>query len=319
VKAAVVGMLSNPNSGHNRDQFPRVSKLVENCPSIHHRVTQSAQDIPVALQELAQRQVQVLAINGGDGSVAAILGHLLEHNIFAQTPLIVLLPGGTANMTAGDIGVRGNLIRAVGRFCQWCEGDRNTAELIQRRSLLRVTTDSAAPSQYGMFLGGGAIMQGTEYSHREIHSRGLRDDFSLALGVVRTLWGVIRDDPHFNQHVTMDLAINGGQYRRHDSLILAISTLQRLAFGMRPFWSRAPGAIQITVMEQQCSKFLRTFISIARNRPNSNAIPESGYFSHNADTCELSLQGNLNLDGEIIKAQGRILIEASPALEFLKL
>jgi diacylglycerol kinase (ATP) len=317
--APPVGMLSNPNSGHNRDLYPRVSKLVGNCPSIHHRVTQSAADIPAALHELAQLEVQVLAINGGDGSIAAILGHLLEHNIFSPTPLIVLLPGGTANMTAGDIGVRGNLIRAVGRFCQWCEGDRDTAKLIQKRPLLRVTTDPAAPCHYGMFLGGGAVIQGTEYSHREIHSRGLRDDFSLALGVMRTLWGVFRDDPNFSQHVTVDLAINGGQCRRHDSLILAISTLQRLAFGMRPFWSHAPGAIQITVMEHQCSKFLRTFISIARHRPNSNAIPESGYFSHNADTCELSLQGNLNLDGEIIKAQGRVLIEASPTLEFLKL
>lgn len=45
----------------------------------------------------------------------------------------------------------------------------------------------AAP-RYGMFLG-GAIIQGTEYAHREVHARGLRDDFSLALSTGRTVWG----------------------------------------------------------------------------------------------------------------------------------
>jgi diacylglycerol kinase (ATP) len=312
-------MISNPNSGHNRDVFAGISKRIDSCAQIHHRVTHSAQDIPAALEELAQLQLQVLAINGGDGTVAAILGHLLEQNVFPHPPLIVLLPGGTANMTAGDIGVRGKLASAVDRFCRWCEGERNTRGLLQQRSLLRVSTDSGISVNYGMFLGGGAVMQGTEYTHREIHSRGLRDDFSMALGVIRTLWGIFRDDPEFDQNVAIELALNGGPGRQYDTLILAISTLDRLAFGMRPFWSPDPGTLQITLMEQHCSKFLRTFISIARGRPNKNAVPHSGYFSHNADSCELSLHGSLNLDGEIIRADGKVLVEASPALEFLKL
>ncbi len=38
------------------------------------------------------------------------------------------------------------------------------------------------------------------------------------------------------------------------TLILAVSTLQRLAFGMRPFWSREPGDIRLTLMEQGWSR-----------------------------------------------------------------
>ena len=55
----------------------------------------------------------VLAINGGDGTVAAILGALLESKPFVTPPLIALLPGGTANMSAGDVGLRGSLNKAV--------------------------------------------------------------------------------------------------------------------------------------------------------------------------------------------------------------
>ena len=317
--AGPVGLISNPASGHNRDQFQRIQQRIARCPAIHHVVTHSAAEVPVALRRLAAIEPAVLAINGGDGTAANILGQMLELGVFTRVPAIVLLPGGTANMNAGDIGVRGSLWRATNRFCQWCDGDRTTGDRVRRRALLRVVTDPAGAPHYGMFLGGGAIIQGTEYAHERVHARGLRDDFSLALTTLRTVWGVLRDDPAFNRHVAIDLALDGGEPAPHDTLILAISTLQRLAFGMRPFWGTGPGAIRLTVMEQGCSRFARTFFSIARGRPNRNAVPASGYFSHNVDTLGLSLQGKLNLDGEILDVDGEVGISASRQLEFIAL
>ena len=317
--AGPVGLISNPASGHNRDQFERIHNRIARCPDIHHLVTHSAAEVPAALAELAARQVGVLAINGGDGTASHMLGQLLESSAFARLPAIVLLPGGTANMNAGDIGVRGSLWRATNRFCQWCDSGRDTAGKLHRRPLLRVVIDPAGPPHYGMFLGGGAIIQGTEYAHEQVHARGLRDDFSLALITLRTVWGVLRDDPDFNRHVAVSLSLDDGEPTPRDTLILAVSTLQRLAFGMRPFWGQGRGAIRLTVMEQGCTRFARTFFSIARGRPNRNAVPASGYFSHNVDRLRLQLQGKLNLDGEILEADGEVAITASRELEFIAL
>jgi hypothetical protein len=314
-----IGLISNAGSGHNRDQFPDIRERLERCDGLLHRVTASPEEVPAVLQEFAAQGISVLAINGGDGTVSAILGEMLEGQYFQEAPLLVLLPGGTANMTAGDIGIRGKLSRAVERFCRWCEGDRDTRDRLAERRLLRVRVAADAAPHYGMFLGAGAVIHGTEYAHEEIHSRGLRDDFSLALGVIRTVWGVLRDDPAFNKHVTIELSADDIETRQHDTLILAISTLRRLSFGMQPFWGEGPGQIRITVMRQHCTKFLRTFVSIIRGKPNANAIPASGYFSHNTDSAEISLQGKINLDGEIIEVDGRVHIDASPSLEFLKL
>ena len=173
--------------------------------------------------------------------------------------------------------------------------------------------------QYSMFIGGGAIIHGTEYAHREIHSRGLRDDFSLILGTIRTVWGVLRNDPQFNRHVTVGMRLDNSAQQQFDTLILAISTLERLSFGMRPFWSKDPGKVRITVMEQGCTKFARTFVSIIRGKPNRNAVTSSGYRSFNADKLELDIQGPLNLDGEIIQCAGRQTISPSAPLKFLQL
>ena len=314
-----VGLISNPDSGHNRDQFERICAQISQCDAIQHIVTQSPADIEPALRALAARNISILAINGGDGTASAILGSLLELAVFEQPPLIALLPGGTANMNAGDIGVRGSLASAVTRFCRWCDSPRDTRGKLRQRALMRVATDNEQAAHYGMFLGGGAIIQGTEYAHQNVHSRGLRDDFSLALTTVRTVWGVLRNDPDFNRHVALELALDEQTGATYDTLILAISTLQRLAFGMRPFWSEEPGDLRLTLMEQGCTRFARTFFSIARGHPNRNAVPASGYHSHNARHIQLEMDGKLNLDGEIMAVNGTVDISASQPLEFLAL
>ncbi len=317
--AGPVGLISNPASGHNRDQFDKVAALIDQQPAIQHRITRSSADIAPVLRELAAQGIEVLAINGGDGTVAAVLGELLETRPFPRMPVITLLPGGTANNTAGDIGLRGRLPVAVARFCRWCGGERTAGGELVRRALLRVVADDTMPPRYGMFLGGGAVIHGTEYAHREIHSRGLRDDFSLALGTARTVWGVLRNDPDFNRHVEITLTLDERQPTRYDTLILAVSTLQRLSFGMRPFWSNEPGEIRLTLMEQGCTRFARTFLSIIRGKPNNNAVSASGYHSHNAQRLTLAMNGKLNLDGELLSVDGAVHVSASPALEFLRL
>jgi diacylglycerol kinase family enzyme len=313
-----VGLISNPNSGHNRDEFARIETLVAAQPAIHHVVTHCPADIAPALEALSMQQVKVLAINGGDGTAAAILGRMLEQGIFVKPPLIALLPGGTANMNAGDVGIRGRLLPAMQRFCRWCEDRQDVHDRIVERPMLRVQVDGV--SHYGMFLGAGAVMQGTEYTHSEIHARGLRDELSLALGTARTIWGVLRNDPRFARSVSISLHVDDtSEPATHDALILAVSTLHRLFFGMRPFWGTGPGRLRMTLIEQNCTRFLRTFISIARGRPNRNAIPQSGYISRNADRIELSMDGGLNLDGEIIHARGAVSIDTTETLRFLRL
>lgn len=312
-----VGLISNPGSGHNRDRFGGIRDRIARCGAIHHVVTASPQDIRPALEELARRQISVLAINGGDGTASLVLGEMLDSGLFPTPPTIALLPGGTANMNAGDIGIKGSLTKATERFCSWVEGSQSQSASLAQRALLRVITDSSTPPRYGMFLGGGAIIQGTEYAHREVHSRGLRDDFSLALITLRTVWGVLRDDPNFNRHVAIRMSLDSADAAPHDTLILAVSTLHRLAFGMRPFWGEQPGKLRLTLIEQHCNRFARTFFSIVRGRPNRNAVPESGYISHNADSIRLELDGKLNLDGEILVANGPVEVAATRQLDFL--
>jgi hypothetical protein len=314
-------VLSNPGSGHNRDRFAALRARIDTTPGIlAHRITEAPQQIDGVLREFAALGIATLAINGGDGTVSAVLGQLLESRHFARLPQIAILPAGTANMTAGDVGLRGSLGRAVRTLCAWAGGQRaaGTGPAVRRR-MLRVQRAGDVRPHYGMFLGAGAVIHGTEYAHREIHSRGLRDDFSLALGTARTVWGVVRGDPRFARSARLTWQRDEQPEQTHDALILALSTLHRLAFGMRPFWGKGPGPLRMTLLEQHCRYFLPNFTAIVSGHPMRMASAAHGYHSHNLQRLRFSLDGPINLDGEILNSHGPFTVEPSPALDFLRL
>ncbi|HHH43710.1 MAG TPA: hypothetical protein ENK49_06195, partial [Gammaproteobacteria bacterium] len=65
-----IGLITNPHSRRNRAHPDAVQGIVANHPNIHHRVTPDREAIPAALQEFAALGVNILAINGGDGTIS---------------------------------------------------------------------------------------------------------------------------------------------------------------------------------------------------------------------------------------------------------
>ncbi len=321
--SVALGVISNPASRGNRKNLAKIEALLAKQPGIQHRTTAHSTEIQSTLQAFADRAINVLAINGGDGTVAAVLAQLLSNSPFEQPPRVMVLPGGTANMTAADVGMNGNLLRAVTRLGKWAQGNQPDCQLL-KRSVLRVQPGPQQAASYGMFMGAGIIMQGTEYAHKEIHSRGLGDQLSLGLGLVRTVWGWLRHDPQFYQPVRLGYSLDdAAETVEQDTVLLLISTLQRLFLGIRPYWGREPGALRLTTIRDPAAHLLRALPAVLRGRPNRFVSPQAGYLSHNAQQhITLYMDGSYNLDGEIFharRAAGPVIISNGGEITFLKI
>lgn len=312
--APTIGLISNPRSGHNRQQFSALRPALDARVGGLHRVTADCAAVAPALAALRAAGVDILAINGGDGTVATVLGQLLQQEDWPRLPAILILPAGTANMTAGDVGMRGSLRAAVRRFCAW-DPRRDAAASLQRR-MLRLR--DGGRTRHGFFLGGGAVIAGTEFAHASLHARGLRDDFSLALGVARTIWGIARRDPRFLRRTPLTLRADDAPPLSVDGLVLAISTLERLAFGMRPFWGSGAGGARLTLIEHGCRRFVPNFLRIIAGRPGAGCRPQRGYHSLAFDRLQLLSSGQLNLDGELLQGGRALQLTATRPLRFLR-
>lgn len=318
-------MISNPGSGNNRKWQARVAARMAAYPRVRHHVTHSPQEAEALIPGLAGAGIKVLVINGGDGTIAAALGLIVTHWPREIWPLIVVLPGGTANMTAGDIGMSATHRRAMRRFYRWLDRGAPCDEEVRARHIMRVEGMPDGQARFGMFLGTGAIMQATSFAHSHVHARGLGGELSLTLILLRTVWGLIRQDPRFYQPTHVGLCVADGQGAQTGRapapmLILVASTLGRLFLGIRPFWAQGDGPIGLTAIRGGAARFGRSILSVLRGRPNRHVTADNGYESFRGARIELCFEGALNLDGELIETGGSetpLALSAEGPLRFL--
>ena len=318
----ILGLISNPHSRRNRLALESVKSIVANQSHIHHCITRNASDIGPALRSFASRGVNVLAINGGDGTTSQVFTELLVQAPFAQLPAIILLPGGTTNMNVGDVGLRGGLVKAVQRMVDWLNSEADNTERLVR-PILKVSGGVGCTPLCGMFFGTGTLISGIEYCKEHVHTRGIRDELGPGLVMLRTLWGMARREPRFCDPTPTRITLD-----QHDNptdrpvVQLLISSLQRLFLGLYPFWGKEPGVLRCTWMEKPTRRLWRAFPALVRGRPNRHLSADNGYFSHNADEIRLLMDGIFTLDGEMHQARrehGPLVISNGGNLEFLRI
>ena len=317
------GLLINPTSRRNKKHLAEIVQLAESCPRIHYFITDEASDVSAGLSFLASMRVDILVIGGGDGTISEVLTHLFNNRPFESLPPIVILPGGTANMTGGDVGLTGNVLSAMRRLRHWLETSPSQASS-HRRPILRVQADSGQAARYGMFFGAGAVVQGINYTNQNIHSRGLKNELSLGLGLVRSMWGISRRDPRFFLPTSMTIGTDGRPHDAQQSVtMMLVSSLERLFLNMHPYWGEENGKpLHVSVIRDPASRFLRTLPSLLRGKPNRYLTPEAGYVSYNVETISLNFDGPFTLDGEIMHAggdRGPVEISNGGEVEFLKI
>lgn len=317
-----VGLISNPNSGRNRKLLHKIEHIISEYDQVHHCITPTPEAVPSVLEEFAEQSVNLLAINGGDGTVAQVLSTLLLHSYFPSLPLIALLPGGTTNMNVGDIGIPGNLVKTVSVLCA-CSDNNHKRFRLRTRPILKVKPGDNAQALHGFFFGIGAIIQGIEYCHESLHSKGFGNELGPGLALARTVWGIIRKDSRFTQPVSATLAIDNNPVKHTESIqFLLVSSLERLFLGIRPYWGTEQGSLHFSMIRYNADRFLRTFPSLLRGRPNHNATIEAGYRSHNIEKLTMHMTGTFTLDGEMYHADdstGAVTVDNGGELTFVQL
>ena len=300
--------VTNPESGRNRRHLAAVRALLSARPDVVHREARGQRAVSEALREMGADPPDLLAVNGGDGTVAAVLTTLLLEGPFPRLPLLVLLRGGTTNMTAGDVGAREALLPSLRRLL---DPSGELEGTVVERPVLRVDVSPERPAHFGMFFGTGAIVRGIEFCHRRVHSRGLRDSLAPALCTLRVLWAMARGDERYAapRPTTVTGRVGegraGGGEEEQDYLLVLASSLERLFAGLRPYWGDADGAFYHSRLRARPGHALRTLPPLFWGRAGRFATPGHGYYSGKLDSLSLEMDGPVTVDGEVYQASRR--------------
>lgn len=312
-----VGVVSGLGYKNLRGDLERISRYLNGLP-VPHEIVREPRDVAQALDDFEAQGIDLVVVSGGDGTISMVATHLLNRG--TSIPLLAVLEGGRTNMTARDVGVRGDQIKRLHRLLTWAEKGGKTGQIVDR-PVMGVGVAGARP-ECGFFVGGGAIYQGSleTWKFRD-RSRlpGMRTGMGTASSVVRLIVSHLATRGAFDPS-RMRMAVGDRILDEESWCVMFATTLDRLAFGICPFWAEGPGRIRMTAIAAEHRHLLRAGLSGIRGRQNRHNSPGLGYHSFNSDSLELDIDDGITLDGQIIRHKGPGLrIGLAGSLKFLRL
>ena len=293
-----IGLISNPRSQRNRRGLQEIRQILARAPDIVHVATEASGDLDEVLADFAKRGVDLLLINGGDGTVQNVLTGLFERRDFETPPPLGILPRGTANTTAADVGLRGKTGAALSRLIAASRSGTITDHIVER-PVLRIENLAGGAAQRGMMFGAGAIPDAIELFNQEVYGRGLKGEVGMGVTLAAILLGSVlgrRINGVLRPH-EIGVMLDGGSEIRTDRLLVLATTLHRLIFRSRPFWNYDAQPIRYTSIAYPPEHLLSAAPKVMYGW-RRRALPPEVYHSKGARRIELRLEAPFTLDGE---------------------
>jgi diacylglycerol kinase (ATP) len=316
------GVINNPLSFRNKRRrvLPAILDVLRAHPWVmHHEVTRP-EDIGAATHSLLDAGCELIVVNGGDGTMQAVLTRLFGSGPLDALPLLAVLPAGTTNMVAADVGAMVRPIPALQRLLRSARDGCLGGTAVERPIMRAEIAPDAAPI-FSLFFGSGAIYHGIRFCRHYVAMLGLHGEVgpgaALAVFLAKIALGHGgRMFPPLHLAGRLDAqALQPGAY-----IGVLVSTVSRQFLGLRPFWGREPAPLKFTAMSYSPRHLWRAAPAVMRGKPNRFVRPEYGYTSHNAHEIELHLDCGFTLDGELFtpRAGTAVMLRSGYTASFLR-
>ncbi|WP_421694094.1 diacylglycerol/lipid kinase family protein [Aestuariivirga sp.] len=313
------GLIVNPLAGKGTGKGLALVEKLARSGHVFTHVIERFEGLPSVLAEMAGANVTDLFISSGDGTIQEILTEIAERSPFGQMPRICLLPHGTTNLSANDLGFRSRSIAAQAAFVE-NPGAAETA----LRNTIRCLNPGDGKLRHGMFVGTGAVAIATRYCQEAFNSRGVRGEVAVA----RTLLTAVRkylfsapdpaDEARFDRPSPITVEANGQCFASGMQLLQMSTTLNKLVLNANPFWGERTGPIRTTVIPYPVPSVARWILPVMYGGPNRASPP--GTVSFCSESVAVSSTVMFTIDGEFFPAPvGEPLrLETGPSLTFLR-
>lgn len=293
-----IGIISNPRSHRNLGGLDRLRGLIAGDADVLHVEIEQMSGLPEILAEFSRAEVETVVVNGGDGTIQAVMTALLNGGDAASPPALAVLPAGRTNLIAHNIGLEGRPLEGLARLLARRRGGEPLEGM--SRPVLSLDTGDGSAAIHGMFMGSAAFYRGTMMGRDSFHPLGAAGPMvvglSLALVTLRALLGrpggILQGD-------TMTIHPNGGRGAARDYFLVLATTLDSLIMGLTPFWGDGGGPVRLTTVAYPPPRLARALLPLARGRPRP-WMAARGYGSRRLERFTMESACPIIFDGQTI-------------------
>lgn len=289
-----IAVIRNPTSSKNVGR-PSPSTLPANIRLVEPENT--GQVLEVLRKLNATCDIDILVIDGGDGTVRDVITHVFDA-FDGKPPIIGIMAHGNTNLVARKLKGRAGYI-PLHNLQNFTVSDLEQ----QSYSLPVVKLDFPESDQTtlrGFIVGWGAYARGTRLAVQEIPGRGRRQVARTFLTMVRK--ATIGPEARIlRKGIKVEIDIEGHSTDEGRRLIGIASTFPgKLLAGFQPFWGSGTGALRWLDIRSSVPFFVIAAPFVALGKP-MGWMKKSGYQSGRTRHIRLKLSDELILDGEFVK------------------
>ena len=308
----LVGVIRNPRSHRNRGHMPEL----HDKPNVFTASPPTRTELARVLAGFAQRGVDLIAVDGGDGTVRDVL--TCGAQVFGNAwPKLIVLPKGKTNALAFDLGLPP----------AWTLADAleaaSAGKVVERCPVVIGQADGSLGKVMGFVFGAGIFTTATQ-AGQTAHRFGAFDSFAVGVtavaGIFQALFGIGKGPWRKTTEMRIGLgpqgeaAAHSGHGDERARYAMAFSTLERFPAGLNPF-GRIKTGLRFVLVDAPLRRVIALipFMLAGWDRPR---FAKLGVHRGVVSEALIDLGDSFILDGEAFPA-GRYRIQTGPKLQFI--
>ena len=260
------------------------------------------------------RGVDLVCVNGGDGTLHQVVTALVRtYGEEAALPRIAILRGGTMNIIADSIGIRGGAEQTLGRIVDALHTGAELPTTVCRP--MRITVDDGVP-YYGFLSGNGIIARYLELYYEHPDPSPLSAAWLLARGAASAL---VRGPlvKRLLRPYSGTVVVDGIPLPSERWTAVALGTVEQMGLGFRVFHLLAdhPDTLQVVGIGSSVANLARELPSVYRGRGVHH--PENTTRAARTVALESDEPIPLMIDGDFVRAERRVRYALGPPIRFV--
>ena len=306
-----VVVVSNPRSRQNRRNTGVVGQM-SSMLGARGRVAQPASraDLLEEARRCREEAIDILAVNGGDGTLHVVLTAFVEAYGDEPLPPVAILRGGTMNTIAGGLGIRGRPADLLAALLAPSAPPIPFAE----RSILRI--EGGEKPEYGFLFGNGLLSNFLAEYYTSADPSPLTAAWLLVRAIVSATYGGALMK-RLSAPVQCTVEVDGVRWPAERYLAVTMGTVDDIGFGFRPFFEalRQPGRMHAIGFACSAMGMVLALPRIRLARPPDSpdiysAVPERVVFTSAAPMPFM-------VDGDFHPAGMSITVSVGPRIRFV--
>ncbi len=306
---AGIGVITNPHSRRNR-RNPELARQLAYI--LGERGTlQMPRDLE-ALDEVArrflEREVEVVAINGGDGTNHRVLSALLRVYGEQPLPIIAMLRGGTMNTAAHGLGIKGSPEALLGQLTSLYASGAPMP--LTERNLVLVDDNA------GFIFGNGLISRFLEAYYKGSEPSPAKAAWLLA----KAIGSAVVQGPFIRElaaPIQAEVRLDGRLWPSLPWTTIGVSTVDDIGLGFRPFHQvlQHPGTLQAVGIGCTPMRFAKALPTIYRGQ----AVADPAVITGLGEELVISAEGpqSYMIDGDFHQGGQRIVVRLGPRVRLV--